>query len=137
MNGTRVLVVEDEPDLAKLVQAVLEDEEYEVLTHPSGDCFQVVRSFRPDVILCDYMLPVYNGKSVLRHLRQEVAPATPCIIMSATREAAEHWRAWGADDFLAKPFDLDRLLAVVYRAMGRDATLWTTRERASTGEQVS
>lgn len=124
-TGGRVLVVEDERDLAELMRTVLEDEGYEVRVHRNGDCFDIVRDFQPDVILCDYMLPCYDGEAVLQMLRDEVTPATRCILISAVRRAADNWRAWGADDFLAKPFDLDRFVASVARAMSGDAQIFS------------
>lgn len=105
--------MEDEHDLAKLLRDVLEDEGYEVAVDSTGDCFALVRSFRPDVILCDFALPAFSGQAVLQRLRTERLARTPVVLMSAMGHAARNWREWGAANFLAKPFDIDRLLHVV------------------------
>ena len=127
----RVLIVEDETDVARLMASVLEDEGYEVMTYDSGDCFAAVASFNPHVILCDYMLPVYDGGTVARRLRAGIAPHVPLIMVSAVGPACARWREWGADDFLSKPFDIDRLIAVVHRAAGADGKLWSRAGKAA------
>jgi DNA-binding response OmpR family regulator len=132
----RVLIVEDEHDLAALMQAVLEDEGYEVEICANGDCFDLVRRFRPSVILCDYMLPAYDGRQILARLRREIDPDVPVVMVSAISHATRNWREWGADDFIPKPFDISRLIAVVERAAGSDALRWT-RVKGRAGEQAS
>lgn len=131
----RVLVVEDERDVAELMRAVLEDEGYEVRVHRNGKCFDVVEAFRPDVIVCDYMLPDVDGEAVLRWLRSGTVPETHCILVSAVRRAADHWREWGADDFLPKPFDLDRLLASVARAMSSEGQIFSAHPQDNTSNE--
>lgn len=106
----RVLIVEDESDLATLMRTVLEEEGFEVRVHPTGDCFGAVRTFRPDVIVCDYMLPLYDGHAVLRRVREEAVWDAYFILISAMPRASMNWRDWGADAFLEKPFDLDALI---------------------------
>jgi DNA-binding response OmpR family regulator len=108
-----VLIVEDESDLATLMRSLLEEEGFEVRVHPTGDCFGVVRTFRPDVIVCDYMLPKYDGCTVLRRVREEAVWDAYFILISAMPRAGMNWRDWGADAFLAKPFDLDDLIGSV------------------------
>ena len=115
-DANRILIVEDEEDLANLMRSVLEDEGYHVLVHSTGDCIDVIKAFQPDVVITDYMLPLYDGHHVLQHIRREVGSDLPCILISAMPRACLNWRAWGADDFLGKPFDLDVLLLSVERA---------------------
>ncbi|HEX6507370.1 MAG TPA: response regulator transcription factor [Chloroflexota bacterium] len=134
---TRILIVEDERDLAGLMQVVLEDEGYEVAVHPSGDCFDLLRRFEPDLMICDYMLPVYDGEAVIRRVRRDFSPNLPIIMASAVSRADQEWRSWGADDFLLKPFDIGRLMAVVDRAAGNDAQRWSPGTAEAAGEQAS
>jgi two-component system alkaline phosphatase synthesis response regulator PhoP len=114
-----VLIVEDEGDLATLMRAILEEEGFQVRVHPTGDCFGVVRTFRPDVIVCDYMLPLYDGHAVLQRVREEAVWNVHFILISAMPQASNQWRAWGADAFLAKPFDLDDLIDSVETGASR------------------
>jgi DNA-binding response OmpR family regulator len=88
------------------------------------------------VILCDYQLPVCDGSEVVRRVRHDALPVR-LIMVSAVRGAERNWREWGADDFLAKPFDIDRLVSVVDRATGSDAALWTQTVNHLETEQVS
>ena len=115
----RVLIVEDESDLAALMRTVLEEEGFQVRVHHTGECFGVVRTFRPDVIICDYMLPLYDGRAVLQRVRDEAVWDAHFILISAMPRASMNWRAWGADAFLAKPFDIDDLIESVETGAGR------------------
>jgi len=108
-----------------LISDVLKDEGYDVETCLNGDCFALIQSFAPDVVLCDYMLPGYDGRTVVQRLRAGLAPDMPFIMISAASYPGTRWRDWSADDFLPKPFDLDRLIAAVDRAVSRDALLWS------------
>jgi two-component system OmpR family response regulator len=105
-----VLIVEDESDLAALMRTVLEEEGFQVRVHPTGDCFGVIRTFRPDVIVCDYMLPLHDGRAVLQRVREEAVWDVHFIMISAMPRASMNWRTWGADAFLTKPFDIEDLI---------------------------
>jgi DNA-binding response OmpR family regulator len=83
------------------------------------------------------MLPVHDGSTVVRRLRDELGLRVPCIMVSAVAAARDNWRAWGADDFLAKPFDLESLIGVVKRAASRDARLWTQDALDTSDERAS
>jgi DNA-binding response OmpR family regulator len=110
----RILIVEDETDLANLLRAFLEDEGYQTATWDTGDCLDLVKSYRPDLIICDYMLPFYDGRQVLRQVR-EAGLDLPFIMISAVPRADRNWQEWGVDAFVPKPFDLDRLLESIDR----------------------
>lgn len=134
----RVLIIEDESEVAHLMRAVLEDEGFQVGIHPNGDCLDTIRAFRPDVVICDYMLPRRDGQGVVREIRQNLKLSIPVILVSAMRRGALHWREWGADDFLAKPFDIEALLGAVRRAASLDAQIWTrTASDKDSGERTA
>lgn len=135
----RVLIIEDESDVAQLIRAVLEDEGYQVGIHPDGDCLDTIRAFQPDVVVCDYMLPGRDGQGVIAEIRQNLKLTVPVILVSAMRRATRNWREWGADDFLAKPFDIDALVGAVGRAAGTDAMRWSQPDagRSASGERAS
>jgi len=115
---SRVLVIEDDAEVATVIRAVLEGEGYVVHIHPHGECFDVIRQFDPDVIVCDYMLPLRNGQAILNQLRSE-GIFVPFIMVSAARQPSGDWHQWGVDDFLPKPFDIDRLITSVNRLTSR------------------
>lgn len=136
-QAPRILIIEDERDVASLIKAVLQDEGYDVSIHPNGDCLDVIRTLDPDVILCDYQLPYCNGATLLRRLRSNNICSARFVMISAIGRAQVEWRNWGADDFLAKPFDIERLISVVERALSHDATVWSRLSDETAGEQAS
>lgn len=110
----RVLLVEDEPDIAEFVAMELSVEGFEVLVERDGMRGLVAaRQEAPDVIILDRMLPGMDGLELLRRLRQ--TSNVPIILLTAlgqTRDRVEGLNA-GANDYLPKPFDIEELIARV------------------------
>lgn len=107
----RVLVVEDEQDVAALIAGVLELEGYGARLAVGENAMREALDFRPDVVLLDLMMPVVDGFQVARLLHSD--PNTrdvPIIVMTAMHDAATRATEVGAARFLAKPFDIDELL---------------------------
>jgi DNA-binding response OmpR family regulator len=121
---TRVLVVEDEQDIAGLIQHALErNGEVEVETVGSGDAaLKAAAAHTPDLVVLDLNLPVLGGLEVCRLLRQRPATATVPIIM-LTAKTSETDRVTGldagADDYVTKPFSLRELAARVRAVLRR------------------
>ncbi len=120
----RVLVVDDEPDIAELVACAVRLEGAEAAMAGDGlAAVALLRSFRPDIVVLDVMLPDQDGLAVLGRLRAE-QPDLPAVMLTARGEL-EHRLAGlaaGADDYLAKPFSVEELLArmrAVLRRTGR------------------
>jgi two-component system, OmpR family, KDP operon response regulator KdpE len=116
--GDRVLVVDDEPSILRVVTANLRARGYEALTAASGtDALTVVEAQQPDCIVLDLGLPDVGGLEVLRRLRAWTT--TPVVILTAVDD--EHRRAMafdlGADDYVTKPFAMADLLARVHGAL--------------------
>ena len=127
---TRVLVVEDNPDLAFAVTSALEADGYEVETAGTGpDAVRAAASCRPDLIILDVMLPGFDGFRVLRTLRDggagPAAADTPVLLLTARGAEEDKVRGFrlGADDYVTKPFGalelLARVGALLRRARGR------------------
>ena len=118
---TRVLVVEDNGDLAFGVVSALEAEGYEVALADSGPtALERAAAFAPDLIILDLMLPGFDGFRVLRTLRDGGA-ATPVLILTARGEEEDKLRGFrlGADDYVTKPFGAMELLARVAAVLRR------------------
>jgi two-component system OmpR family response regulator len=120
----RVLVVDDEPDLADLVATALRFDGCRTATAGDADeAIRVARELRPDIAVLDMMLPGDDGVRLLARLRAE-HPDLPAVFLTArgdTRDRIAGLRA-GADDYIAKPFSLEELLArlqAVLRRTGR------------------
>ncbi len=109
-----ILIVEDEPELSAVVRFVLEDEGYVVLTAADGqEALDRAGETRPRLVVLDMGLPVLSGEEVAAGLREMFGEPPPILVMSAAGTIAERARRIGAVRFLAKPFDLDELAAMV------------------------
>jgi DNA-binding response OmpR family regulator len=112
-SGTRILIVEDDSSIARLVQLELEHRGLRVrcaYDGPSG--LEAVADFDPSAIVLDIMLPGMDGVGVLKRLRQK-GNGVPVIMLTARDTAADkvHSLDLGADDYLTKPFDTEELMA--------------------------
>ncbi|HEX8702621.1 MAG TPA: response regulator [Myxococcaceae bacterium] len=107
---TRLLVVDDELSILEALQDILSLEGYEVVTAYNGvEGLRRIGEQRPDLVLLDLMMPVMDGREMLRRVRENPALRDlPVVVMSAGRIADAERRAASAT--LAKPFDLDHLL---------------------------
>jgi DNA-binding response OmpR family regulator len=121
VSKRRVLIVEDEADLAWVEQFNLETEGYEVEVAPEGrTAIEKLDSFEPDVLVLDVMLPYVNGWEVLARAQELPSERRPKVILvSAVAGIGEQDRALqlGVGSFLAKPFDMDELVRAVGRAL--------------------
>jgi DNA-binding response OmpR family regulator len=120
----RILIVEDNPDLAFGLRNNLEIEGYEIQVAEDGLAgLERARQWQPDLIILDLMMPGLDGYRVLRTLREE-GNSTPVLILSARDEEADKVRGFrmGADDFVTKPFSLLELLARVEALLRRAAS---------------
>lgn len=108
----RLLVVDDEPDILAFLQIILEEEGYEVVTSDKGEYLeQLHNGGLPHLILVDVLLSGKDGREIVKFLKnQDETKHIPIIMFSAHPNARETARQAGADDFLAKPFDIDVLL---------------------------
>ncbi|MBS0263016.1 MAG: response regulator transcription factor [Planctomycetes bacterium] len=120
----RVLIVEDEPDLLRVLVADLEEEGYAVDAAADGvDGLDKAQAWDYDAIVLDVMLPKKNGWQVLTQLRE--SKSTPVLMLTARDATADRVRGLdtGADDYLVKPFELAelhaRLRALIRRAAGQ------------------
>ncbi len=125
-NGQRrrVLVVDDEPNIADVISIALRYNEYEVVTAGTGhEALSAVSDSRPDLIVLDVMLPDLDGFEVAKRLRDR-ADETPIVFLTArdTTEDKIRGLTLGGDDYVTKPFSVEELLAriaTVLRRFGR------------------
>ena len=113
-----ILIVEDDPEIAVAIQGALEDEGYQA--HIAGSVAEANTMFEahaPSMILLDWNLPDGSGEDVVRAVRPRNA-SVPIVVMSAARDAIVASYSVDARDRLAKPFELDRLVALVRRYCG-------------------
>lgn len=109
----KILIIEDEPQLARFIQLELEHEEYETLISGDGrEGLGLAEGGGFDLILLDIMLPGLNGLEVLRRLRK-AENNTPIIMLTARDSVMDKVSGldMGADDYITKPFAIEELLA--------------------------
>ena len=120
---SRVLIVEDEPDIRELVLHHLKREGYLVSAAASGEeALRQVRTAPPDLVLLDLMMPAMNGLEVCRRLRQDPATAAlPIVMLTAKGDEVDRVLGLeiGADDYVVKPFSPKELLARVRAVLRR------------------
>jgi DNA-binding response OmpR family regulator len=118
----RVLVVEDERDVADLIRYNLTKEGYDVVVAPTGsDALKQAREVHPDLVLLDIMVPQLNGWEVCRRLKQDAETKnSPVIMVTGRVEEGDKVLGFemGADDYVTKPFSPRELLARI-RAVAR------------------
>ena len=123
-NGkTKVLVVDDDPEIVELfVDVLARDGRFEVQTASTGyDAGMITSDFHPDLIILDYMLPDVNGDVVCRTIRaKEEFKETKIIIVSGVvnQEEINGLMAAGADDFVKKPFNIENLIQRIGQLVG-------------------
>ena len=120
---TKVLVVDDDPEIVELFVDVLDrDGRFEIKTAGTGyEAGLVTSDFKPDVVILDYMLPDINGNIVCRTLRQRPEfETTKIVIVSGVvnQDEIDDLLTSGADDFVKKPFDIERLITKIAQLAG-------------------
>ena len=115
----KILAVDDEKHIVRLVQVNLERQGYEVVcAHDGKEALQKVDEERPDLVVLDVMMPYMDGFEVLQNMRRN--PATrdiPVIMLTAKAQDADVFKGWqsGVDCYLTKPFNPMELLSFVKR----------------------
>jgi len=120
----RILVVDDDADIAAFVGQELEMEGFEVaLAHSGEDALAMVRQYQPDLVVLDQLMPGLDGVEVIRRLRaQVVTSALPIIVLTARSQTVDKVVALtaGADDYMVKPFDTMELVVRVRGTLRRN-----------------
>ena len=116
----KILIIDDDSNIADLISLYLKKEMFDTAVAPDGEsAIQMYRTFLPDLVLLDLMLPGKDGYQVCRELRQ--LGRTPIIIVSAKGETFDKVLGLelGADDYIGKPFDSKELVARVKAVLRR------------------
>ena len=116
----KALVVEDDGNIAELLRLYLEKDGFTVQhAVDGGEGVAAFRTFAPDIVLLDIMLPVMDGWGVLREIRRD--SSTPVIMLTAKSETPDKVSGleMGADDYVTKPFEVKELLARIHAVLRR------------------
>ncbi|MEM6793314.1 MAG: response regulator transcription factor [Acidobacteriota bacterium] len=136
MDSRRILVIEDETELAQLVDLHLRDWGAEVtVVHDGGAGLEQATSGEYDFIVLDWMLPGIDGLTILQHVRQ-LHPSIPVLMLTARTSEIDRVLGLevGADDYLTKPFSPRELVARVKAIFRRTSALRASKEKESADE---
>ncbi|MBE6934106.1 MAG: response regulator transcription factor [Ruminococcaceae bacterium] len=120
--ATSVLIVEDDRNIAELLQLYLEKEGYAVtVANDGGKGLEKFRAVQPDLVLLDVMMPIMDGWAVCKAIRSEAQ--TPIIMLTAKSETSDKVQGLkaGADDYITKPFEMREVLARVEAVLRRSS----------------
>lgn len=124
VSKQKVLIVDDDENIAELISLYLTKECYETMIAPDGEtALEMVKSFAPNLIILDIMLPGIDGYAVCREIRATMS--TPIIMLSAKGEVFDKVLGLelGADDYMEKPFDTKELVARAKAVLRRSKTV--------------
>lgn len=124
MDNNVILVIDDDRNILAIVEMYLKKAGYAVMTCYSGyEAMQTFRNTRPALVVLDVMLPGKDGWAILREIRAE--SNTPVIMLTAKGDTGERVKGLelGADDYIAKPFDSNELLARIKAVLRRAAPM--------------
>ena len=120
MNNNRILITDDEPEICRLVQEILEDEDYIVTTAANAEEARITRiEFNPDLVLLDIWMPGTDGITLLKEWmdNEETPPSVVMMSGHGNVETAVEAIRYGAYDFLEKPLSMAKLIVTVQRAL--------------------
>jgi CheY-like chemotaxis protein len=119
MAASTILVVDDDAGIQLTIQAILEDAGYEVSVASDGvEALAKLDGFVPDLIVLDITLPRMNGYQFTEALhRLDILPRIPIVVLTADGRAQQKAQRVGARDYLEKPFQMNRLLEMIARAL--------------------
>lgn len=117
----KILVVDDDPDILQAVQFMLEDAGYKVIASTKGESLKSLEENNlPKLILLDVLLSGLDGRDLAKQLKKrDITRNIPIIMISAHPNAKQTALASGADEFLAKPFDINVMLRLVDKYYSR------------------
>lgn len=120
---SKILVVDDDVDILSVMEILLSMKGFEVQVTSKGEnTFPKIESFKPDLILLDVLISGYDGRVICKQLKSNKETShIPVIMFSAHPGAAATIADYGANDFIAKPFDVNNLMKKVNAQLGISA----------------
>ncbi len=133
MSKGKILVVEDEKQLSRLIELELKFEDYEVLVAYDGEAaLELAKDSTLDLILLDIMIPLINGIDVCKKIRQ--SSDIPILLLTAKSDTSDKVIGLdsGADDYITKPFEMTEVLARIRTAMRRTGSIQKNEQETIT-----
>ncbi|MEO6330750.1 MAG: response regulator [Ginsengibacter sp.] len=109
----KILVVDDDKDIADIVRLILKNKGFAVLTHYTGlGVEEIVSDYRPDLILLDINLPGKHGTEICKELKA-INHHPPILLFSAHADETKTFSTYRADGFIGKPFEVNKLIEII------------------------
>jgi DNA-binding response OmpR family regulator len=117
---SKILVVDDDIDILSVMEILLSMKGFDVEVTSKGEStFSKIESFKPDLILLDVLISGHDGRAICKQLKANPETSNiPVIMFSAHPGAAATIADYGADDFIAKPFDVNNLMKKINKQLG-------------------
>jgi CheY-like chemotaxis protein len=111
----KILICDDDEGIIDVLSLMLEDTGHNIIAETNSlNAYAIIEAEKPDLMILDLWMPVLSGDQILNRIRMSPQHQTlPVIVISASRDGEEIAKNAGATIFIAKPFDMDHLLAVV------------------------
>jgi DNA-binding response OmpR family regulator len=114
----KIMIADDDPGIVDAVEIMLDFEGYEVSSTVNGATLLDMQTEFPDLLLLDIWMSGFDGRDICRELKQKKdTKGIPIIMISASRDIERSAYEAGADDFLAKPFEIDDLLGKIRKLL--------------------
>lgn len=119
MKVKKVMVCDDDRGILDLIELIMEDAGFSVISEVNSlNAISRIEKEKPDLLILDIWMPVLSGDQVLKNIKESTSIVNlPVIMYSASTEGESIAKSSGADDYIAKPFDLDELMDKVNRLM--------------------
>lgn len=114
-NRKKILFCDNDKSIQEVVEIIVEEAGYEIETiSGSDDIFRKIKNYKPDLLLLDLWMPNTSGREIVRKIKGDKQTKNiPIIIVSAIDQSKEIAKSMGVQDFLAKPFNIEDLTALV------------------------
>lgn len=123
MSKTRILIVDDDPDILDVLNITLSQEDYEVLQAKDGEeALNIIQNKSPNLVILDYRIPKLNGQEVCRRVKKDILLShLPIIMLTGSGDVIDKVGGLdaGADDYMVKPFEPQELLARIRTILRR------------------
>lgn len=121
--GKKVLIVDDSPTIVEITKAMLREEGYELDSANNGEeALEKIKTFKPDLVLLDVMMPDMDGYSVVQSLRKEAEPGNPdyikVIVVTSKEKMRDLFEMEGVEGYIVKPFFRVELLEKIEEVFG-------------------
>lgn len=120
-KNAKILVVDDDSGIGEMLKTLLEFNDFRVtVTEKPGETEKIILEEEIDLVILDMLISGVNGTDVCARLKEnEETEEVPILMMSALHEAGTKCKAAGADDFVAKPFEMDELMIKIQKVLDR------------------